>query len=135
MHCDRISALHVVQGDPFQEPSGLQRRRLPIGAGRWRELVVLLLSVCPHRHVQTEHPGAGCAAFHPSPQRLGSGQEKGPCAVNCLMSSPSFLCGLLQIGPALGAYLLPCVDPLVEWLVCTGLQRMLRPAPIMLTDC
>lgn len=127
MHCDRISSLHVVQGDPFQEPSGLQRRP-------WRELVVLLPSVCPHRHVQTEHPGAGCAAFHPNPQRLGSGQEKGPCAVNCLMSSPSFPCGLSQIGPALGKCLLPCVDPSVEWLVCTGLQRMLPPAPIMLTD-
>ena len=25
----------------------------PIGAGHWRELVVLLPSVCPHRHVQS----------------------------------------------------------------------------------
>lgn len=49
--------------------------------------------------------------------------------------SPSFLCGLLQIGPDLGTYLLPSVDLSVEWLFCTGSQRILLPAPIMLTGC
>lgn len=33
-------------------------------------------------------PGTGCIAFNANPQRLGSGQEEGPCTINCLMSPP-----------------------------------------------
>lgn len=69
-----------------------------------------------------------------NPQRLGSSQEQGPCAVNLLMSPP-VSSGLLQMGPDLGTYLLPCVDPSMEWLFCTGWQKMLLPAPAVLTGC
>lgn len=79
-------------------------------------------------------PGTGCTAFHANPQKAGL------CSGETLYYklpdvSPSYLCGLLQIGPDLGTYLLPCVDPSVEWLFCTGSQRILPPAPIMLTGC
>lgn len=136
-YTDRISSSDVVRGDPFRELSGLQRRRLlqVLGTGgSWHR--------CCHQFAHTD-------VFRErtplSWRRMRSLQCKLPKAglwsgestlyYKLPDVSPSFLCGLLQIGPDLGTYLLPCVDPSVEWLFCTGSQRILRPAPIMLTGC
>lgn len=72
------------------------------GAGRWRGLaespsgMFKMQSWCRVHSLCYRPPEAA--------------QERGPCTINYLMSAPSFLCGLLQMGPDLGPALL-CVDP------------------------
>jgi len=53
--------------------------------------VVAAISLLAQMRLQRDPrcPGTGCAAFSANPQRLGSGREKGPCTVNCLMPPPS----------------------------------------------
>lgn len=110
------------------------KEETPAGAGHWRELASFLPSVCPHMYLERE---SWCRMHSPHCKSPKAGHWSGERTFYCklLDVSPSFLCGLLQIGPDLGTYLLPCVEPSVEWLFCTGSQRILLPAPIMLTGC
>lgn len=85
-YTDRISSSDVVQGHPFWEPSDLQRRLLQVlgTGGSWHHRCHQVA----HADVFREKPDAACAALDTNLQKLGSGWEKGPCTINCLMSPP-----------------------------------------------
>lgn len=126
----KISSFDVVQGIPSGKPQVCKGRRLlqVLGAGgSYRHCC----NQFNHTDLFTESILVQDA--QPLMQIPRSGERT--FYYKLLDVLPSFLCGLLQIGPDLGTYLLPCVDPSVEWLFCTGSQRILLPAPIMLTGC
>lgn len=136
-YTDRISSSDVVRGDPFWEPSGLQRRRLPqvLGTGgSWHHCCHQFACADAFRE-RTRLSWRRMHSLQCKPPKAGLWSGGRTLYYKLPDVSPSFLCGLLQIGPDLGMYLLPCVDPSAEWLFCTGSQRMLPPAPIMLTGC
>lgn len=126
----KISSFDVVQGIPSGNPQVCKGRRLlqVLGVGGSYHHCCNQFN---HTDVFTESILVQDA--QPLMQIARSGERTFYYKLPDIL--PSFLCGLLQIGPDLGTYLLPCVDPSVEWLFCTGSQRILLPAPIMLTGC
>lgn len=83
-----LTPLMLSGGDPFQEPSGLQRRRLPQVLGTGGSWHCRCHQFAHADALTREYPIVLVQDAQPSMQSLASGQEEGLCTINCLMSPP-----------------------------------------------